>query len=54
MRDHKKSEVFVLTDELTLRLSAATKQFPEDERYGLASQIRRVGVSASEPAAQFA
>jgi four helix bundle protein len=45
MRDHNKLEVFALADALTLRLYAATKLFPEDERYGLASQIRRAAVS---------
>ncbi|HEY6642280.1 four helix bundle protein [Povalibacter sp.] len=45
MRDHHKLEVFALADALTLRLYAATKRFPEDERYGLASQIRRAAVS---------
>jgi len=47
MRDHRKLEVFNLADELTVRLYQATARFPEDERYGLASQIRRAAVSVA-------
>ena len=45
MRNHKKLQVFVLADSLALRVYATTRKFPEDERYGLTSQIRRAAVS---------
>lgn len=45
MRDHRKLEVFGLADSLALRVYDATRRFPEDERYGLTSQLRRAAVS---------
>jgi len=45
MRDHRKLEVFALADSLALRVYAITRKFPEDERYGLTSQIRRAAIS---------
>lgn len=45
MRDHRKLEVFTLADELALRVYEVTRSFPEDERYGLTSQLRRAAVS---------
>ncbi|HEY4340109.1 MAG TPA: four helix bundle protein [Steroidobacteraceae bacterium] len=45
MRDHRRLEVFALADALALHVYTATRQFPEDERYGLTSQIRRAAVS---------
>lgn len=45
MRDHRKLEVFQLADSLTLSIYAVTRRFPEDERYGLTSQLRRAAVS---------
>ena len=45
MRDHRKLEVFSLADALVLRIYEATRRFPEDERYGLTSQLRRAAVS---------
>jgi four helix bundle protein len=45
MRDHRKLEVFGLADSLAIRIYTVTKSFPEDERYGLSSQLRRAAVS---------
>jgi four helix bundle protein len=47
MRDHRRLEIFALADTLALRIYDATKKFPNDERYGLTSQIRRAAVSIS-------
>ena len=45
MRDHRRLQVFALADSLTLGVYEATKRFPDDERYGLTSQMRRAAVS---------
>jgi four helix bundle protein len=45
MRDHRKLEVFGLADSLALSVYEATRRFPDDERYGLTSQLRRAAVS---------
>jgi four helix bundle protein len=48
MRDFRKIQVWQKSHELTLQLYKVTSAFPEEELYGLTSQIRRA--SASIPA----
>ena len=45
MRDHMKLRAFELADEVALLIYRATKEFPKEEIYGLASQMRRAAVS---------
>lgn len=45
MRDHTRLKAFVLADELVVVIYQLTKQFPDDEKYGLTSQMRRAAVS---------
>jgi four helix bundle protein len=44
-RPHEKLKVWQLSVELISRLYTLTGKFPDAERYGLTSQIRRSGVS---------
>lgn len=46
-RDHRKLDAFKLADEMTLRVYAATRDFPSAEIYGLRAQLRRAAVSSA-------
>lgn len=45
MRDHTKLRAFELADEVAVLIYQITRSFPQDEVYGLRSQIRRAAVS---------
>jgi four helix bundle protein len=45
LRDHLKLKAFGLADRLALQIYAATRPFPDDERFGLTAQLRRAAVS---------
>lgn len=45
MRDYKKLRAFELADELAVLVYRSTQKFPQDERFGLTSQMRRCAVS---------
>lgn len=45
MRDFKKLNVWSKAHQLTLEVYKVTQQFPDDERFGLISQIRRASAS---------
>jgi len=47
MRDHRKLNTFKLAHSLVILTYSKTKHFPEYERYGLVSQMRRSAVSVS-------
>ncbi|REA60429.1 four helix bundle protein [Dyadobacter luteus] len=47
MRDFRKYAVWEQSHKLVLELYRLTKNFPQEEKFGLTSQIRRAGISIS-------
>lgn len=45
MQDFRKLEVWQFSHVLTVNMYQCTKRFPDDEKFGLSSQIRRAAVS---------
>jgi len=45
MRDYSKLKVFSLADSLALAVYKESRVFPDSEKYGLQSQVRRAAVS---------
>ena len=47
MRDYKKIKAYQLADELCVAVYKHTQKFPQNELYGLTSQLRRASVSVA-------
>lgn len=45
--DHRGLAVWQMAHRLTLEIYAATKEFPKEEKYGLASQLRRAALAVA-------
>lgn len=45
MRDHIKLRAFELADEIVMMIYRLTAKFPNEEIFGLTSQMRRAGIS---------
>ncbi len=54
MQDFKKLEVWTDAIEFCAKIYETTKKFPDDERYGLTSQLRRASASISTNIAEGA
>lgn len=52
MRDYTKYEVWVDGIEISVRIYEITNSFPEHEKYGITSQLRRASVSISSNIAE--
>lgn len=52
MNKHRQLKAWQRCQELAVGIYAATKAFPDDERYGITSQIRRAAVSSSSNIAE--
>jgi four helix bundle protein len=51
---HKKYQVWELSLDLTKNIYELTQQFPDDEKFGLTSQIKRAAVSVTSNIAEGA
>jgi four helix bundle protein len=45
LRDHLRLKAFGLADRLALDIYSATRNFPDEEKFGLTAQLRRAAVS---------
>lgn len=54
MKSHKDLDVWKLSIELVTKVYKITQEFPEEEKYGLTSQIRRAAVSVPSNIAEGA
>ena len=45
MRDYRKYDVWKLVHNITLKIYAVTKSFPNEEQFGIISQMRRASYS---------